>query len=749
MRAHVIVIRGCVRIVITTRADREIHNITADIVKHMAVSKPEKFQPDKSFSFPKRTFGRTTRSFRPEWCELFPWLHYSIDQDAAFCHLCMTAQHEGKFLASTKRDPAFVSRGYTYWKEATTAFKKHQTSDCHKEAIEAIVSLPQQVQDVGELLSRSYQEEKATNRRMLLKIVRCIKFLARQGLPLRGVGSDSDSNLMQLLQMECHECPELQTWLRKKTDKYTSHDVQNEIMRTMALMILRQVSHNIKSSGWYTILADECTDVANREQFTICVRWVGEDLHDHEDFLGLYQMSTIDASSLVRAIKDTLLRMNIPLSHCRGQCYDGASNMSGSRSGVATQIAKEEERALYLHCFGHALNLAVADSVKKSKVCCDALETAMEVTKLVKFSPKRNALFDQIKSEDEHSFGSGIRSFCPTRWTVRGDAIASILDNHHALMQLWDECLETRLEPDIKGRIVGVQAQMGQFHRLFGLKLCERVLKVTDNLSRTLQLESLSATEAHQLAEMTCTTLRNMRTEEAFDLFFQRMELLRQEAGAQEPSLPRKRKTPRRFEIGDAEAYHSSSVEQHYRRVYYEVLDSAVSSITDRFDQPGYATYSNLEALLLKAAHKDDFTHEIKAVTSVYKDDLNASELATQLEVFGASFESTDTPSTIHDVIKHLKGLSTSQRRLLEQVCRVCRLLLVLPATNAASERSFSVMRRLKSYLRSTMSQPRLNHAMALNIYKELVDDLDLRAVASDFVGSNEHRLRLFGSFTV
>ena len=43
----------------------------------------------------------------------------------------------------------------------------------------------------------------------------------------------------------------------------------------MVLLILRQVSHKIKSIGWYTILADECRDLANREQFTICtcVRW--------------------------------------------------------------------------------------------------------------------------------------------------------------------------------------------------------------------------------------------------------------------------------------------------------------------------------------------------------------------------------------------------------------------------------------------------------------------------------------------
>ena len=60
---------------------------------------------------------------------------------------------------------------------------------------------------------------------------------------------------------------------------------------------------------------------------------------------------------------DVLLRLNLSLSNCHGQCYDGASNMSGKRSGVATQLRKEEPRALYTHCYGHALNLAAADRI--------------------------------------------------------------------------------------------------------------------------------------------------------------------------------------------------------------------------------------------------------------------------------------------------------------------------------------------------------------------------------------------------
>ena len=75
----------------------------------------------------------------------------------------MTAEFEKKFLASTKRDPAFITTGYTYWKEVVTAFKRHTNSACNQEAIKAVETLPVQVQDIDELLDASTQSEKALN----------------------------------------------------------------------------------------------------------------------------------------------------------------------------------------------------------------------------------------------------------------------------------------------------------------------------------------------------------------------------------------------------------------------------------------------------------------------------------------------------------------------------------------------------------------------------------------------------------
>ena len=70
-----------------------------------------------------------------------------------------------------------------------------------------------------------------------------------------------------------------------------------------------------------------------------------------------------------------------------------------------------------------------------------------------------------------------------------------------------------------------------------------------------------------------------------------------------------------------------------------------------------------------------------------------------------------------------------------------------MPATNAVSEINFSSMRRLKSYLRSTINQSWLNHVMILHLYKENVDNLDLDVFGHMFVEGSEHRLKYLGNF--
>ena len=102
----------------------------------------------------------------------------------------------------------------------------------------------------------------------------------------------------------------------------------------------------------------------------------------------------------------------------------------------------------------------------------------------------------------------------------------------------------------------------------------------------------------------------------------------------------------------------------------------------------------------------------------------------------------------LHSLLKQLKAMSNAQRSLLCQVCTVISLILVMPATNAVSERSFSTLRRIKTFLRSTMSQARLNNIiMTLHIHKDLTDNLDWMEVENEFVSASEHRQNTLGKF--
>ena len=82
------------------------------------------------------------------------------------------------------------------------------------------------------------------------------------------------------------------------------------------------------------------------------------------------------------------------------------------------------------------------------------MDVGFEISKLIQFSPNRNAALERIKletNEQDHDPTPQICAFCPTRWTVSADAICSILFNYSDLKKLWEECLDAgRLDPDVK-----------------------------------------------------------------------------------------------------------------------------------------------------------------------------------------------------------------------------------------------------------------------------------------------------------
>ena len=147
-----------------------------------------------------------------------------------------------------------------------------------------------------------------------------------------------------------------------------------------------------------------------------------------------------------------------------------------------------------------SLNLNASDSMKTSPIMKDALETTHEITKVIKYSPKRDAKLEQIRNSSEGQLRCGIRLLSPTRWTIRTDAMTSIISNYSVLHELWDWSLDTSTLIEMKARIRGVQVDMQQFEFFFGLVLGRNLLQHNDSVSVCLQRKSLSAAEGQAMA---------------------------------------------------------------------------------------------------------------------------------------------------------------------------------------------------------------------------------------------------------
>ena len=126
--------------------------------------------------------------------------------------------------------------------------------------------MPATTCDIGESLSIQQKREKQENRQCFIKILSSLRFLARQGLAFRGHGDGSQSNVTQLLALRAVDDSSLARWLKKKTDKYTSGDIQNEVLSVIANNFLCTIVEEVKAAKFCSIMVDETPDIANKDQ---------------------------------------------------------------------------------------------------------------------------------------------------------------------------------------------------------------------------------------------------------------------------------------------------------------------------------------------------------------------------------------------------------------------------------------------------------------------------------------------------
>ena len=168
----------------------------------------------------------------------------------------------------------FVLSGFRNWKDATSKFAKHKVSQFRLDAVLKLVFVPCSTQDIGELFSSQLTRDRENSWKCFLKILLNVHFLSQQGLLLRGDGDKSNSNFMRFLELHKEDRPLLKNWIAKKTNKYVTGEMHNEMVKTMALQDLRSKVECLHQTPFFTMTVDETVDVANVEQVVPYLQWV-------------------------------------------------------------------------------------------------------------------------------------------------------------------------------------------------------------------------------------------------------------------------------------------------------------------------------------------------------------------------------------------------------------------------------------------------------------------------------------------
>ena len=241
---------------------------------------------------------------------------------------------------------------------------------------------------------------------------------------------------------------------------------------------------------------------------------------------------------------------------------------------------------------------------------------------------------------------------------------------------------------------------------------------------------------------MVINTLQSLRKQECYNLFWEKVVKEADSIGVEKPKLPRRCKFSACYDV---------SLAIDHTRLSKGTLPATVLWGSWQHNQlpEGSIQSTWLQHLLHSGGALDQGQYEkrlkepLQVVCDFYQDDFNHNLLEAQFFTFGVSFQHDSDKSTklsIFDIRDHFKALSPAQKNLLSQVGQVLQLVLVMPATNATSERSFSALRQV----RSTMGQPRLNNLLLLHVHKECTDSLNLTETANEFVIESECRLRIF-----
>ena len=679
-----------VKDLIITPFSRRTFQDKLDIVKRGRPTPPlaSLSQPGKGF----------LRHFHIANYERFQWLTGSESHCKLYCWECL--------LFASDRHGVWSHTGFANLSCLSKAGTRHQSTAGHLQATVLLKTfgatrVDLQLDEQARRATVLHNEKVKKNREILKDLIDCVAFLGKQELSFRGHDESADStnkgNYVELLNLLADRNSDLQYHLStNRVFTGTSGKIQNDLIYAIGEVMGEEIRMEIKKAPFVAVMVDETTDVGNAAQLSLVLRYV-TDSGVKERFIRFEDVTSGKRADDIAALIFRFLEEHeCSLDKLVAQCFDGAAVMASGLNGVQAKIKERAPMALFIHCYAHRLNLVLTQGASKLKECKIFFANLNGLAAFFSRSPKRTQLLDEICKRR-------LPNVSPTRWQYTSRLVNTVFEQRVALKELFNHILENHDEydGDTVNMADGFKARLDDFEFYFLLETFNGIFNHSDVLFGILQKQTLDVQFCLTRVNEFCDTVERER---------QRFSQIYDDtASACSPSA---RRGPRAAQ---------QDPRTHYQQLHSKILDNILCQIRNRFqDHEKLMFLSLLDPQHFPTYRKKFPQAALSSLTNSHGTLFDLSKLKTELTVMYAmtDFEGK-SPSDLLNFLQQ-KNLNEDMGQLYKLAC----VAVTIPVSTASVERSFSALKRIKTYSRNATGQTRLSALASMSIEKNILVEL-------------------------
>ncbi|TVU32376.1 hypothetical protein EJB05_24105 [Eragrostis curvula] len=531
----------------------------------------------------------------------------------------------------------------------------------------------------------------------------CARYLLRQGIPFYHIDPSYtwdkghflemvdwyqgfDKNVKRAFDMlgpdRCHEMASIQ--------------FQKDMVKACAEEVAQAIREEIGDSR-FSVLIDDTTDISNKEQMGIILRFVNKQGKVVERFLGLEWVNDTTPTAIKGYLVGLLARHGLSISRIRGQGYNGDSNMRGDFNDVQRQIRDENSHAFYVHCFAFQLEslLVSISSSSSGPISFFFNNVSMIVAATSKpcmtddAEKRRRAVLDWLESCELFSRHRLQEVPGDTKW-----------GSHHTTLGLidtmWDLVLEVLMIVDESGcrdsRASLSITEMETFEFVFILKMMLKLFAMTNELSLVLQRKDQDIIQAVGLVVDVNERLKTLR-DNGWEALLEDVKNFCVAKDIEVPNMDEHRTMFGRSRLDGI----TVTELHHYRvQIFFAAIDSIRTEMAHRFNDAALDLLVSFSCLDPRRNFSQFDVDKLARLADIYSEDFLRDDCAIikdQLEAYNCHVKRHVEFSTCHDIASlAAKMVETKLHLTFPLVYRLIELALLLPMATASIERMSSAV---------------------------------------------------------